>query len=231
MKHPVSRVFSASVIITVLLLLAPEVALARAGGGGGHGKGSWLNIILLPVLLIYSAILTHQVRKKGKACKVLLARLEKLDPAWDLDAIRRRISQVFFKVQQAWMERDQNVARDCMSDAIFEKHKMQTDQLISQHRKNILENINLIETEVVDVEDFADNKKDKFWVDLKGSMIDYTVDDTTGSIVSGKREAESFTELWKFIRTGDTWVLDGIDQKVSLSDLRDFKATTDGASG
>lgn len=231
MKHPVSRVFSASVIITVLLLLAPEVALARAGGGGGHGKGSWLNIILLPILLIYSAILTHQVRKKSKACKVLLARLEKLDPAWDLDAIRRRISQVFFKVQQAWMERDQNVARDCMSDAIFEKHKMQTDQLISQHRKNILENINLIETEVVDVEDFADNKKDKFWVDLKGSMIDYTVDDTTGSIVSGKREAESFTELWKFIRAGDTWVLDEIDQKVSLSDLRDFKATTDGAGG
>jgi predicted lipid-binding transport protein (Tim44 family) len=231
MKPPLNRILSASAIITALLLLAPEVALARAGGGGGHGKGSWINIILLPFLLIYSAIVTHQVRKKNRACKALLARLEKQDPAWDLDAIRQRISQVFFKVQEAWMERDQNIARDCMSNAIFEKHKMQTDQLISQHRKNILDNINLIETDIVDVEDFADNKKDHFWVYVKGSMSDYTMDDRTDSVVSGNREAEDFTELWKFIRAGDVWVLDEIDQKVSLSDLRDFKATTDSVPG
>ncbi|HEX7517371.1 MAG TPA: Tim44-like domain-containing protein [Chthoniobacterales bacterium] len=230
MKPLLSRIFPVSVIIAALLLVAPEVALARAGGGG-NGKGSWLNIILLPILLIYSAIITHQVRRKGRACRELLARLAKQDPVWDLDAIRHRITQVFFKVQQAWMERDQNTARDCMSNAIFEKHKMQTDQLISQHRKNVLENINLIETDIVDVEDFADNRKDQFWVYVKGSMIDYTIDDTTNAIVSGKREAESFTELWKFIRAGDTWVLDEIDQKVSLSELRDFKATTDSVPG
>ena len=114
-----------------------------------------------------------------------------------------------------------------MSDGIFEKHKMQTDQLISQHRKNVLANINLTETDIVDVEDFTDNRKDQFWVYVMGTMIDYTINDTTNSIVSGKREAESFTELWKFIRAGDTWVLDEIDQTVSLSDLRGFKATTD----
>ena len=103
MKPVRIRILPASVLITGLLLLAPEMALARAGGGGGHGKGSWLNIILLPILLIYSAIITHRVRQKSKACKELLARLEKQDPIWNLDTIRRRITQVFFKVQQAWM--------------------------------------------------------------------------------------------------------------------------------
>ena len=228
------RSFPVSAIVTILLLLGPEVVLARAGGGGGgggHGKGSWLNIIALPILLIYSAIITQQVRKRNRACRFLLARLKKLDPIWDLDAIRNRISQVFFKVQQAWTERDQNIARDCMSSAIFEKHKMQTDQMISQHRRNVLEDINLIETDIVDVEDFTDNRKDQFWVYVKGSMIDYTVDDKTGSLVSGNEKAEKFTELWKFLRIGDTWVLDEIDQQVSLFDLKKFKATTESVRG
>lgn len=227
MRTSHNRLGAAWIIITTLLLLAPEVALARAGGGGGHGKGSWLNLVMLPIFLIYSAIVTYQVRKKSQACNDLLARLEKQDPAWDIDSIKHRVEQVFFKVQQAWMARDQNLAKDCMSNAIFEKHKLQTDQMIAQHRKNMLENINLTDRDIVDVEDFSDNKKDRFWVCLKGSMIDYTINDTNNGIVSGSRSGDKFSELWKFIRSGESWILDEIDQKVSLFKLKGFGATTD----
>jgi hypothetical protein len=226
-----NRSFSIIVTVGALLWCASEVALARAGGGGGgHGRGGWVNLIVLPIMLIYSAIITLKVREKSQDCKELLAKLQKLDPVWDLDAIRRRVSEVFFKVQEAWMERDQNRAKDCMSKTIFDKHKMQTDELIAQHRRNVLEDINLIETEIVDVEDFADNKRDRFWVYLKGSMKDFMADDRTRDIVSGKDSSEKFTELWKFTREGDTWVLDEIDQTVSLFDLRGFKATTDSSA-
>jgi hypothetical protein len=151
MKHLHNRLGLAWIIVGALLLLAPEIALGRAGGGGGgHGKGSWLNLVMLPILLIYSAIITHQVRKKSKACNDLLARIGKQDPAWDPDSIKHRVEQVFFKVQQAWMARDQNLAKDCMSNAIFEKHKLQTDQMIAAHRKNMLESINLADTDIVD---------------------------------------------------------------------------------
>jgi hypothetical protein len=212
-----------------LWLVIVDTAWARAGGGGGgSGRGGWLSIIALPFFIVYSAILTHQVRKKSRACKELLARLEKLDPAWDPDAIRHRVNEVFFKVQQAWMERNQNLAKDCMSDALFQKHKLQTDHLIEEHRKNMLENINLTQVDIVDVEDFLDNKKDRFWAHLEGSMIDYTIDDTNNRLVSGNyKKAEGFTELWKFVRAGNTWVLDEIDQSVSLSDLKNFEARTD----
>ena len=171
------------------------------------------------------------MRKKSRACKELLARLEKLDPAWDIDAIRHRINEVFFKVQQAWMARDQNLAKDCMSDALFQKHKLQTDHLIEEHHKNMLENINLTQADIVDVEDFVDNRKDRFWAHIEGSMIDYTIDDTNNRVVSGNNtKAESFTELWKFVRIGNTWVLDEIDQSVSLSDLKGFEAKSDSAT-
>jgi hypothetical protein len=221
-------------LLTVVIVLAAETCWARAGGGGGSGggKGSWLNVILLPFFIIYSAILSYQLRAKSVACKDLLARLEKLDPAWNLDSIRHRVNEVFFKVQQAWMERNQDLAKDCMSSALYQKHKLQTDQLIAQKRKNMLENINLIEVRIVDVEDFVDNKKDLFWAHIEGSMIDYTIDDTTSGVVSGDRtKAEKFTELWKFVRVGGTWVLDEIDQKVSLSDLKPFEAKSETAQG
>jgi hypothetical protein len=62
-------------------------------------------------------------------------------------------------------------------------------------------------------------------------MIDYTIDDTNNRVVSGNNtKAESFTELWKFVRGGNAWVLDEIDQNVSLSDLKGFVAKTDGAA-
>jgi hypothetical protein len=220
-------------LLAVVIFLAAETCWARAGGGGGGGgKGSWLNIFVLPFFIIYSAILTYQVRSKSIACKELLARLEKLDPSWDLDSIRHRVEEVFFKVQQAWMERNQDLAKDYMSSALYQKHKLQTDQLIAQNRKNVLENINLIEVRVVDVEDFLDNKKDLFWTHIEGSMIDYTIDDRTDRVLFGNRsKAETFTELWKFVRVTNTWVLDEIDQKVSIFDLRRFAAKSESARG
>jgi predicted lipid-binding transport protein (Tim44 family) len=129
------------------------------------------------------------------------------------------------------MERNQDLAKDRLSDGIFQKHKLQTDQMIAQRRKNMLENINLTQVDIVDVEDFLDNRKDRFWAHLEGSMIDYTIDDTNNRVVSGSNtKAESFTELWKFVRTGNTWVLNEIDQKVSLSDLKGFEARTDSSA-
>jgi hypothetical protein len=218
--------------VVFLCLAIADSAWARAGGGGGgSGRGSWLSIVLLPFFLIYSAILTHQVRKKSRACKELLARLERMDSAWSLNAIRHRVDEVFFKVQNAWRERNQELAKDCMSAAIFQKHKLQTDQMIAEHRVNVLENINLIQVDIVDVEDFLDNRKDRFWAHLEGSMIDYTMDDTDNRVVSGNNtKAERFTELWKFVRAGNTWVLDEIDQSVSLSDLKSFEAKTDSSA-
>lgn len=46
------------------------------------------------------------------------------------------------------------------------------------------------------------------------------VDDRTKLILSGSNnEPESFKEIWTFIRKNDQWVLDEIDQKVSLGDV------------
>ena len=60
------------------------------------------------------------------------------------------------------------IAKDYISQSLFDKHKLQTDIMISNHEKNVLERINLEEARVVEVMDYLDDSKDQIWVYMKG---------------------------------------------------------------
>jgi len=204
--------------IILFVVCCPE-ALARAGGGRGGGGGI-VTFILLPILLIYSAIITHLVVKKNRECQKLLLIAAARDPAWNADAIKARIEQAFFKIQQAWMERNQDLAAEYMSPRLYAKHKMQTDAMIQNKRKNILNSLNLIEAKIVQIADYTNDASDSFWVYIKASAIDYEINEVTGAVVDGKDDKSyPFAELWKFVRKDNGWVVDEIDQKVSIGDL------------
>jgi hypothetical protein len=201
---------------TALGLIAASVeAFARAGGGGGGGRTiHWiLWLILLPVVIIYAEIVAYSVRKKYRQCRELLEQLEQTDASWDLRNIERRVERIYFKVQEAWMQRDQSIAREFMSDRLYEKHKLQTDLMLSNHRKNMLEDITLKQSKVVNVSNDVDDSKDYLWVYIEGSMIDYVVNDETGKRASeDSPRRKGFTELWKLVRGKTGWVLDEIEQ-------------------
>ena len=230
--------------LVILVLVFTQLAFSRAGGGGSSSMGSGggssyggsssygsssdgdgalgiLGLILLPFSLIYSAFSTVKYKKKNQEARELLARLSEKDSSWDLSRIKGDIEMAYFKVQEAWMERDQTIARDYMSERLFNKHKTQTDLMIKQHRKNILLNINLIESTIVQVVDYKNDSRDMMWVYINGSMIDYIINDQTKEILSGDpNAAEVFTELWRFVRGPKGWVLDEIDQTVTQEDFQ-----------
>lgn len=210
----------------LILTLAVEFTFARAGGGGGSaGSGGILTtilaFILAPFLLIYGAIVSVMLERKRNKAKRLLKQLESEDPLWNHRRMKARIEEVFFKVQNAWMERNQDLAKDCMSERIYTKHKMQTDEMLKNGRKNILAKVNLKEAMIISVADYEDDKKDTFSAHIKGSMIDYDVDDKTANVLSGdKTKIETFREIWHFIRLENKWVLDEIDQDVTMGEIR-----------
>lgn len=172
----------------------------------------------------YEEILMKYNEETRKS-REILEKLEAKDSSWDLYNIKADIEMAYFKVQEAWMERDQSIAREYMSDRLYNKHKTQTDLMIKQHRKNILLNINLIDSTIVQVVDYKDDSKDMMWVLIKGSMIDYIIDDRTGEVLSGDPDtAEIFYELWRFVRGRRRWVLDEIDQTVTPEDFEKMKS-------
>jgi len=121
-----------------------------------------------------------------------------------------------------------DLARGYVSRRLYDKHKQQTDQMLRDHEKNILKNVNLIAAKIVEAIDYTDNAKDMFWVYIKGSMVDYTVREPGGEVIKGNPdESAVFTERWKFTREDGRWVLDEIDQEVGLDDLDSFRSRSE----
>jgi predicted lipid-binding transport protein (Tim44 family) len=216
--------------ITLLLLFISDFCFARAGGGGGETVGvgiliSILAFILAPFFLVYSVIVSIKLSRRRNQVKQLTEQLSKGDRLWNYRAMMARVEQVFFKVQKAWMERNQDLAKDCMSNRIYQKHKLQTDEMIANGTKNMLAKMNLKEIMIINVADYKDNSEDTFSVYVKGSMIDYTINDKTNAVISGdSMEPENFEEIWTFVREGNVWMLDEIDQNVSLGGISRSKA-------
>ena len=221
------------IVTTILFVTFSDYCFARAGGGGGSGGGGGgggifttiLAFILAPFFIIYSIIVSIKLTHRNNKVQDLTAELEKGDKIWNHRNMMATVEQVFFKVQKAWMERNQDLAMDVMSERIYQKHKLQTDEMIANGTKNVLAKMNLEAIMIISISDYIDNSQDTFSVFLKGSMIDYTIDDKTNAVISGDNsKPETFKEIWTFIRDRQKWILDEIDQDVSMGDIDRSKA-------
>ena len=232
-----AAIFGSSIIAYIVL---PTAALARAGGGMGAAGGplglggllwpDWFRWLVLPLVVVGLVATALVAIWKNIESRRLLAKLRRADGSWDVDAINSRVERAYFKVQQAWTERDQEIARDYLSPYLFEKHKRRTDEMIEQGRRNVLENIRLRRARIVGVRDRVADSKDRIWVRIDGTMIDYIVDDKTGELVSGSRsQPVRFTELWSFVRSESGWVLDGISQNAGALNLLTLQNSAEGA--
>ena len=194
----------------------------------GHGSGIWVLIVLIAIYYLWKRSqggmmtqfsggaqtdtmtpppVTKQFMDQPShtedpaAIETGEATIKARDPGFDERSFLDRAQTAFFKIQQAWMGRNQDLARDVMSDALYERHKMQTDQLIAAHQIDVLENIVIGHAKVVDVR--PGTPYDTIVVAFTASMTDYTIDENTKQVVDGERTPTTFTEFWTFIRRAD----------------------------
>lgn len=87
------------------------------------------------------------------------------------------------------------------------------EKLKSERKMNKLENIAVRSVDIVEA--WQESGKDYLTVRFFANLLDYTVDETTGQVVSGsKTEPVKFEEYWTLTRTvGDNpWQLSAINQ-------------------
>jgi predicted lipid-binding transport protein (Tim44 family) len=168
-------------------------AVGMAFGAGTPDPGSYATAVAEPPVPSRSF--------DQSAVDAGLAAIKLHDANFDERAFLDRAQTAFFKLQQAWTARNQDLARDVMSDALYERHKMQTDQLIAAHQIDMLENIVIGSARILDVHPGA--AYDSIAVAFTASMTDYTIDENTKQVVSGDRYQQTFTEIWTFIRRAD----------------------------
>lgn len=210
--------------ITGLILISSYILLGENFFSVSRSDRRILNflilIVIVSVLLIYNIVLSTMLYSKNKKAEESLKDFERYDIVWNKESMKERIEEIFFEVQKAWTARDQNLAKGSLTQKMFEEHKAKTDELINSGVINMLESIKLIEAKIISVADFKDDSKDVFSSHIKGKMINYIIDDKTKKLVSGDdKHYEPFEEIWHFKREGNKWMLNEIDQKVTIYSL------------
>jgi len=131
--------------------------------------------------------------------------LKGADPAFNEQTFIDRAQAAFFLLQKAWCERDLSLARAVMSESIYQRWRVQLEEMAAARKKNILENLVIAGAEVVKVD--RDARFEALTVRFVASAADYEVDEQTGKIVFGSRQDQPFTEFWTFVRAAGTKTL------------------------
>lgn len=128
-----------------------------------------------------------------------IGHLRTLDPTFDPAALATLAGGVFTRVQQSVMARDLTSVRDYLAPEMLALLQEQCDQLRSARRTNRIERIDVRGTELTEA--WQETGRDYATVEIRASLLDYTVDDTTGAVVEGSRsELQTVEEFWTFTR-------------------------------
>ncbi len=135
------------------------------------------------------------------------------DPDFDPDHFLEVASDVFFKVQAGWMRRDISSYRHLLGEQLASEYETQFAEMEAKGELNKLESIAIRKVEIVDAG--SENGEDFVTVRFTANLLDYTVNDKSGELISGSMtEPVKFAEEWTWARPLGTqdWKLEGLKE-------------------
>lgn len=187
---------------------ASEPAYATAGGpasasGGGVGR-EWTTGGGTSVA---TALPATEISDLDRG----IGHVRQMDPRFDPTRVADLARSVFPDVQTALMMRDVGRIRDRLTPEMYAELQTQCDRLRSGRRTNRVERIAIREAAVTEV--WQEGGQDFLTVLVAASLVDYTVDDSTGAVVEGAKDAaQDVEEFWTFTRPvgPNAWKLSAI---------------------
>ncbi|MBQ1501186.1 MAG: TIM44-like domain-containing protein [Firmicutes bacterium] len=187
------------------------------GNYGNYGYSSGESVGFLPILLfagIIGLIIFLFVRKfmgggSGHSVNIQqveapanlrpMAEYSELDPNFDEASFKEKLSNLYVQMQNCWTAKDIEPLRPYFTDGFFTQMERQLDQLKKAGRTNHVDRISVMG---VTLRGFtSDEKEDRIVAILNTRIVDYTVDDATGNLISGSQTAEKFmTYEWTLSR-------------------------------
>jgi predicted lipid-binding transport protein (Tim44 family) len=142
-----------------------------------------------------------------------LGYIQQLDHTFDPLRFGDTASDIFFKVQGAWMGRDMSPVRDLLTPEMYEAMQKDCDRLRAERHVDRMENIAVRSVQVTEA--WQESGRDYVTVQFLASMLDYTLDERTDQVIKGSRsEPVKFEEYWTFVRPvgPNPWRLTAIQQ-------------------
>lgn len=160
---------------------------------------------------------------KSREAKKIIDSASRNDERWNYNLIKARVDEAFYVVQESWSLRDASYAAAFTSKDLLENHNSKLQWMVCKHELNVLKNVELIQATPISAVYSINSEYDHIWFYIKGSMVDYTINDETSEIINGSTKSRVFSEYWKFIKENDVWVLDEIRQ-IDDNDISDFNS-------
>jgi len=142
-----------------------------------------------------------------------VAHIRQMDPAFNPSRFQEDSTDVFFKVQAAWTQRDMSPAAGLLTSEMLATFEEQVRTMRKEGRINRLENIAVRSVELAEA--WQEGGQDFVTVKFLANLLDYTVDEKTGRISGGSKDAPvRFEEYWTFTRPvgKQAWKLAAIQQ-------------------
>ena len=134
-----------------------------------------------------------------------------MDPKFDPGRFAGYAGMVFRDVQSAWTTQDLESLRDRVTPEMYDVLQAQSDQLRNTHRVNRADEIE-ITAEITEA--WQESGRDYVTAYIGGSIVDYTVDETSDRIVDGSKAIHrKVDEFWTFTRPAglNPWMLSAIE--------------------
>ncbi len=143
-----------------------------------------------------------------------LTAIRKADYQFDERRFKDAALDNFFQIQGAWAGRDLSGVRNLMTEEVYSTIQQDAEELKAKKRINKLDNIAVRSVEISEA--WQEGGQDFITVRFYANLLDYTLDETSGAVVSGNRtDPVKFVEFWTFTRpTGNgAWRLSAVNQE------------------
>jgi len=142
-----------------------------------------------------------------------LSYVRQMDTSFDEKKFQDLCMDHFFKIQGAWTNREMSGVRNLLTEEMSRIIQDDIEKLKSERKINKLENIAVRSVDLVEA--WQESGRDYITVKFYANLLDYTIDETTGKVLSGdKTEPVKFEEYWTFTRPvgNKPWQLSAIQQ-------------------
>lgn len=124
--------------------------------------------------------------------------IRQMDTAFDPDAFAQWAQRTFADVQDAITRRDLSLVADRLTPQEYARLQAQCDRLRQARQTNRVEQTQVRRCQVTEA--WQESGQDWATVYVAASLVDYTIDDTTGGVIDGSRTPQDIEEYWTFTR-------------------------------
>ena len=184
---------------------------SSSGGGGGFSISEFFGFLIF-LFAIFSIFWAQKKNRKRQSQKVGTPSrgsppkdLLPLDAIWQWDKnfspdeMKARLSKLYVQMQQGWTAKDISPLRGDFTDEQFAQFDRQLQTYRDKGQTNYTERIAVLDVNIMGVK--QDNSHDILVVNMSTRIVDYTLDDKTGKLISGDKNKEKFMVYeWTLIR-------------------------------